>query len=89
MNPEAIRELLDRTRRIETRFTRYLASRGFDVESQKPQYDTRLKRLSVPSRKVAIQECLDAIPCGPPVGVYIGTELIGWVEKNLEEPDDP
>jgi hypothetical protein len=89
MTPEAQRELLDRTRRIETRLTRYLSSRGFDVENQKPHYDERLKRLSVPSRKVAIQECLDAIPCGPPVGVYIGAELLGWFEKNVEMPDDP
>lgn len=86
MSPEAQRELLDRTRRIETRLTRYLAAQGFDVDSQKPQHDARANRLTVPSRRIAIQDCLDAIPCGPAVEVFIGDESLCWLEKAL--PDE-
>ena len=78
---EPMKELLDRTRRIETRLTRYLADRGFDVESQKPVYDEHLRQLRIPSRKVALQECLDVLPDGDLVPVLIGTQCIGWITK--------
>ena len=54
------KEVLDRLRRIETRLSRYLADNGFDLQGEKPQLDPELKVLTVPSRKVSLEDCLAA-----------------------------
>lgn len=74
-------EVLDRTRRIETRLTRLIQAMGFDPGSQKPQYDEAEGVLHVPSRHVSLQECLTAIPADRAVKVQIKGEPIAVLLK--------
>lgn len=73
------KEVLDRLRRIETRLSRYLADNGFDLQSEKPQLDHKLKVLIVPSRKVSLDDCLAAVSGEAP-----GTTVL--VALNEHEP---
>ena len=78
------KETLDRLRRIETRLSRYLADNGFDLQGEKPTYDEQLKLLHVPSRKVALDDCLLAIAgaaTGTTILVVMGLEVLGSIVK--------
>jgi hypothetical protein len=76
-----IQEVLDRTRRIETRLTRFMTEQGFDPRGEQPIYHPDERLLTVPSRKIAMQECLEAIPPGVLVTVTCGGEEIAQVER--------
>lgn len=53
-------ELLDRTRRIETRVTRFLESQGFDTQVQKARWDGG--EISIPSMACSVRELVAVVP---------------------------
>lgn len=57
---EKTQEILDRTRRIETRFTNYLEKMGYDTESQKPRWKDGA--VDLPAMGCSISDCLNTIP---------------------------
>lgn len=54
-------EMLDRTRRIETRLTRYLEQNGFETGVQRPTWDPR-GVIHIPTRACSIHDMLAVIP---------------------------
>lgn len=78
------KEILDRLRRIETRLTRYLTDRGFDAQTQKPYYDADRGTLDVPSRKVSLQDCFEAMVPGAVATVMLESEPIGTLIKGVD-----
>ena len=71
------REMLDRVRRIETRLTRYMNEQGFDIVGQQPMFHRDSGTLTVPSRRVTIEDCLRAIGSyDEPVDVYVGKDFV-------------
>lgn len=58
---DLIQETADRTRRIETKLTRALASQGFDVQTSKPLW-VEPDMLIIPSRSVSLGDCLTTVP---------------------------
>lgn len=56
-----IKEITDRTRRIETRLTKYLESRGFDTQVQKPRW-SGAGRIDVPTQACSLRDCLEVVP---------------------------
>lgn len=57
-----IDELVDRTRRTETRLTKYLQERGFDTQTIKPIWLSGV--VAVPSRHCAISDIREVVPAG-------------------------
>lgn len=55
-----VREIVDRTRRIETRLTRFLESQGFDTQVQKPVW--RNGQIDIPTAACSIHDCLEVVP---------------------------
>ena len=78
MDP-ALKEITDRTRRIETRLTRYLESRGFDTQVQKPTW-VGPGRIEVPTRACSLGDCLSVVPHNwdpdEEIMVYCGKDLL-------------
>jgi hypothetical protein len=60
MDLKTERELLDRTRRIETRLTKFMEANGFDTQVQRPQWANGI--IHAPTSSVAIKDCLAVIP---------------------------
>ena len=75
---EILKEIRDRTRRTETRLTKYMTHQGFDVETAKCVWVTSPQPsggyVAIPSRQCSIQEILAVIPPDVPdfpgVSVY-------------------
>ncbi len=59
---DQIKETFDRTRRIETRLTRYLEAKGFETKVQKPLWDRGT--VQIPSMACSVKDILEAIPPG-------------------------
>jgi hypothetical protein len=59
--PATIEEIGDRVRRIETRFTSYLASIGFETRTQRSVWD-KDGNISIPSMDCSIKDILAAVP---------------------------
>jgi hypothetical protein len=59
-----INEILDRSRRIESRLTSFINKSGFTVLNKKPVWDGHMLSVTVPSREVSLDEVLAAIPAG-------------------------
>jgi len=57
-----IKEILDRTRRLETRLTSFMQSQGFDVRTEKPVFSTYDFTLTIPSMRTQLQDIIDAVP---------------------------
>ena len=79
---DPIKELLDRTRRIETRFIRYMAQQGFDTGTDKPRLVGGF--ISAPSPDCRLKDLLDVIPDrleGTPVDVFVGPDRIATLTK--------
>lgn len=74
------KEILDRTRRIETRLTKLVKALGLD-SGQLPVFDPDELQLHVPSRHVSLQDCLAAVPTGAQVAVTIKGELLGHIMR--------
>lgn len=58
---DAMREVLDRCRRMETRLTRFLELQGFDIGVRRPEW-VEPGTIQVPSPSVALQACLAIVP---------------------------
>ena len=76
------REMLDRTRRIETRLTKLVKALGFDAGGQEAVYDAAQRTLDVPSRHVSLQDCLAQIPQKTTVAVMIKGEFVCEIRKD-------
>lgn len=61
MTTEALKEIADRCRRMETRLTKFMEAQGFDTRVQRPLF-LSTGELRVPSLAVSLQDCLAAIP---------------------------
>lgn len=59
-----INEILDRSRRIESRLTAFINKAGFTTSNKKPEWDGRDLSVTIPSREVSLDEVLAAIPDG-------------------------
>lgn len=57
---EIIKETLDRTRRIETRITKWMEQQGFDTGVQRPIWHKGT--IIIPSLSVSLKECLEVVP---------------------------
>jgi hypothetical protein len=74
-------EILQRTRRIETRLTKMMIGLGVATETQKPQFtgnDGGRARIVLPSPHSSLQEIASCVPpgwCGL-VDVYLGGDRI-------------
>lgn len=60
MTPNEAQELLDRTRRIETRLTTFLVSQGFEVHATMPVWSNGV--ITIPSMGCSIRDIMKAIP---------------------------
>lgn len=56
-----LNEMLDRTRRIETRLTRYLEQNGFETGVQRPVWNPR-GGIDIPTRACSIHDMLAVVP---------------------------
>lgn len=80
---EMLQEVLDRSRRIETRVTRYITAQGFETGARKPicVNDT----IEIPSLATSMVDCVAAIPDawdrGEAVNVTYRGRLVGAVLK--------
>lgn len=57
-----MKELLDRTRRIETRLTAYLERQGEPIGNQKPVWDHTTNSILVPNMDCSIGKCISEVP---------------------------
>lgn len=79
MDADTAREILDRTRRIETRITKIGNAMGVDVGGGKPIWDPARRRVMVSTPNCSINEVLGVIPyadrrLGP--RVYVGDQYL-------------
>jgi len=58
---KTLEELRDRTRRVETRLTKYLESQGFDTQTQRPEWRSD-GYVNVPSPNISLKDVLSVIP---------------------------
>lgn len=69
-------ETLDRTRRIETRLTKYLEQTGFDTGIQRPTWGDG--KISVPTPACSLRDCLAVVPSDWPVDeeieIFVGDD---------------
>ena len=80
INADMIKETLDRTRRIETRLTKFVLAMGMDAGSEKPRWWNG--KVIVPSRQCSICDICAAIPINwasdSDIEVYVGDEFLGF-----------
>lgn len=57
---EDVREILERTRRIETRTTKFMEAQGFDTKVQRATFEDGC--VHIPSTNIAIRDILAVIP---------------------------
>lgn len=78
-------EVLQRTRRIETRLTNLIVAMGVEHAGQKPKFLPGLERgvVHAPSQHSTLKEILDAIPQDfpAPVDLYIGSDRICAIRR--------
>ena len=77
----AISEILDRTRRIETRLTRFMEDQGFDTQVRRPVWNNGV--INVPSPATSLKDCLAVIPPSwnpddPIVVMHKDTKVAEW-----------
>ena len=78
----AQQEILQRSRRIETRLTSLIVAMGYDTEAQRPTYENG--RVQLPSPHTSIQQVIDSIPENSvgSVRVYIGDRLVATIDRS-------
>ncbi len=79
-----VSEVRDRTRRTETRLTRYLESIGFGTKATKPWYDATMRAVQVPSPDCSLKDVMDAIPPEDDpsrVAVRVGNDVIAYITR--------
>ena len=60
MADSVLTEVLDRTRRIETRLTKYMEATGFDTKVRRPTFANGI--INVPTPATSLKDCLSVIP---------------------------
>ena len=58
----ALEEILDRSRRIESRLTSFIAKSGFSTGGKRPEWNRDDETIIVPSREIALIEVINAVP---------------------------
>lgn len=83
-----LKEAVDRLRRLETRFTKYLQWRGFDTHTALPRWTVSGERgiLSIPAMSCSLKDCLAAIP--PDWNLDVEIQLKGGVVCGLYMKDE-
>lgn len=82
MTDTITKEILSRTRRIETRLTQFMIAQGVDTFSQKaafaPSQDSNVGHIAAPSGHCSIKELLDSVPEGwhGRVDVFVGGDRL-------------
>lgn len=80
MDKKVEKELLDRTRRIETRLTRFMEESGFDTQVQRPTWSGGI--IHAPTSSVSLRDCLAIIPDtwdrSEAVAVMVKDDLLGY-----------
>jgi len=78
MKPEDEKELLQRTKRIETRLTQFMIAQGVTTEHKRPVVEPgNPTRVVVPSRHTTLSEIMAVIPAGGgPVDIMIGDDWL-------------
>lgn len=84
---DQLTEIADRTRRMETRLTKFLMTMGFDTETHKPIWRNGVVHL--PSMSASIKSCLEAIPEGWPPTRPVAISHAGDVKFTLLLRPDP
>jgi hypothetical protein len=76
-----MKECIDRLRRLETRFTKYLESQGFDTQTRPCLFDLATNVLTVPNINASLKDVLAAIPRGEhePVSIKLGGRLLATI----------
>ncbi len=79
MDAVTAREILDRTRRIETRITKIGNAMGVDVGGGKPSWNAARRRVDLPSPNCSLSECIAVIPAemrGAGIRLYVGNQYL-------------
>ena len=81
---QKLNEIHQRTRRIETRLTRFIAEQGFETGGRKPEWQVEGYNIVLPNVAASLTDILAALPKGEgeeqPVPVTDSSgELIGYV----------
>jgi hypothetical protein len=65
---DKVQEVVDRSRRIETRLTKYLEEQGFTTQGRRPVWSQveDIGRLDIPAMGCSVGDCLSAIPATYP-----------------------
>ena len=77
-------EIVERTRRTETRLTKYMEKQGFETRVERAAW-TRSGTISVPSPAVSFSEVLKAIP--PDLGRAVSITCKGELLASVRLPD--
>lgn len=82
--PDDLREIRERTKRIETRLTQLMIAQGIPTTSQRPTFhpssDIGRSTMQLPSPHTSMKEIAAAVPRGKhgePFDILVGTELVG------------
>lgn len=73
------KEILDRTRRIETRLTVLAKALGINVGGGSPVWNDEAGRVQVPSPNCSLAECMRVVPEGMrcnDIDVYVGDDYL-------------
>jgi hypothetical protein len=72
------KEIVDRTRRIETRLTKIGRAMGIDVGGGQPTWDDEHRRVVLPTPNCSVESMLKIIPPGvaEDVDVYVHSEYL-------------
>ena len=78
---DPVTEILQRVKRLETRFTSYMLQTGYETPTSHPEFVDGNLRLTTPG--MSLKECLAAIPdnWSEPVLVYVKDEYMATLRK--------
>lgn len=74
-------ECIDRLRRLETRFTKYLETQGFDTQTRPCVFYGETNTLVIPNINTSLKDMLAAIPIREhePVSVKLGGRIVATI----------
>lgn len=85
MSASQLQEVVDRTRRIETRLTKWLTANGFETGARKPVWNEADHSIVVPNASTSLADCLDVFPAElgdlDAAAVVHGGRLLGYVMR--------
>jgi hypothetical protein len=83
----AVKEILDRMRRVETRLTKLIELQGFDTHGDKPKliWEAGDAKLILPSPSCTLKSILDALPkrANPDVQLMMGEEILAVIRREI------